>query len=72
MLMTYVLIFLVSNAGNDNLYAKPTELIPVMSGVGAIQNIATKEDCLRMALLIQESFPQAITRCLEQPVRKKS
>ena len=72
MLTTYVLVFLISNGGIDSTYAKAAEAGPFMSGGGAIQNIAPKEDCLRMSLVIHDSFPQAITRCIEQPVRKKS
>ncbi len=49
----WVLIFLLVDPSN-----KPI-------GVSTIEDLKSKEECLRVSVVIEDSFPYSITRCVE-------
>jgi hypothetical protein len=66
----WLLFFLLGNnseyqAGGASQWQKPeatTEAPPQ----GLVVSLPSKEACLRTALLLEDSFPSAITRCIRQ------
>lgn len=66
----WFLIFLLGNnpeyqSGGSSQW-KPAEVQTQPAPQGAVVGLPSKEACLRAALILENSFPSAITRCIQK------
>lgn len=66
----WLLVFLLGNnpeyqSGGFSQW-KPVEVQTQPAPQGIVLHLPSKEACMRTALILENSFPSAITRCIQQ------